>query len=234
MDAFETRDTGKSRRLLGFLIPYSIAVLAAALAVRLFGLPSLFRHGAPAEVLLHAGAGVIAGLIVVGSCVLLERYDWFLEMVRWIRIMVDEALGRRVSRSDAALVALSSGLGEEALFRGALQPGLILAFGLLLPEPWSGVLGLLATALIFGLIHAPLVRALWPWTIFAFLMGLLFGGLVLAADSLVPAIVAHVLINYVNLRRLRSVPIPDRGTGAGAHQEPDAEQADDALQTAAE
>ena len=77
-------------------------------------------------------------------------------------------------------------LGEELFFRGALQPSV----------------GLLVASLLFGLAH---LLPSWPlvlWSLFAALAGLLFGLLYEATGSLVAPVVAHVLVNALNLRWL--------------------------------
>ena len=82
------------------------------------------------------------------------------------------------------LVALSAGVGEEALFRGALQPHLGLAW----------------TALLFGLAH-PLS---WAYIAYASLAGLVLGGLVEATGSLLPAMVCHTVVDAILLYKLKT------------------------------
>jgi membrane protease YdiL (CAAX protease family) len=55
---------------------------------------------------------------------------------------------------------------------------------------------------VFGLAHLPPRRALWSWTGFALLAGLLLGALFAATGNLVAPITAHAAINAVNLRLL--------------------------------
>lgn len=83
-------------------------------------------------------------------------------------------------------VALASSLGEEMLFRGALVP-------------WIGVI---ASSLLFGALHQLRGRSRVSWVAFAAVVGLLLGGLFRATGSLLGPIVAHALINGVNLRFL--------------------------------
>ena len=94
-------------------------------------------------------------------------------------------LGKPSARECVAL-GLASGVAEEAFFRGALQPAL----------------GWLLASLIFGLVHFAPRRELLPWTGFALGAGMLLGGLFEWTGNLVAPIVAHVVINAVNLRRL--------------------------------
>jgi membrane protease YdiL (CAAX protease family) len=80
-----------------------------------------------------------------------------------------------------ALVSIAAGIGEEVLFRGALQP-----LAIRWTVPWIGVT---VVALLFGLAHA-LTRT---YFIAAAVIGLYFGWLALAYDDLVAPIVAHAV-----------------------------------------
>ena len=55
---------------------------------------------------------------------------------------------------------------------------------------------------LFAALHTGRQRGLWIWTLFALIAGLLFGGLVLLAGNLLPAVIAHFVVNAVNLSRL--------------------------------
>jgi len=94
-------------------------------------------------------------------------------------------IGRRGWR-DCLILAAASGLAEEALFRGALQPRV----------------GLVAASALFGLAHFTPRRDLWPWLGFAVAAGFLLGGLFALTGNLVAPIVAHAGINAVNLHWL--------------------------------
>jgi hypothetical protein len=96
-----------------------------------------------------------------------------------------ELVGKRSLR-DCIVLAVASGVAEEAFFRGVLQPAL----------------GWLLASLIFGLVHLAPKRELLPWTGFALAAGLVLGALFESTGNLVAPIVAHVGINAVNLRRL--------------------------------
>ena len=83
-------------------------------------------------------------------------------------------------------VAILSGVGEEIFFRGAMQP----------------VCGFVATSLLFGLVHIGPDRRYLSWTLFAVAMGFLFGAILRNTDSVLGPIIAHVVINAINLRRI--------------------------------
>ena len=67
-------------------------------------------------------------------------------------------------------------------FRGAMLPSL----------------GLHVSSIAFGVMHFPMRRELWPWTVFALVIGYGLGILTLASGHIVGAVVAHILINWLN------------------------------------
>jgi len=101
-----------------------------------------------------------------------------------------------IPASSCALLALSSGIAEELAFRAALQPEI----------------GLVAAALIFGVVHAPLKRELLLWPFLAAGMGLVLGLLYERGDSVIAPAAAHVAVNWINLlylaRKAKEVPPP--------------------------
>jgi membrane protease YdiL (CAAX protease family) len=131
---------------------------------------------------LAAGAGVIAV-----SWVLTRSTAWGERLSRALA----EVIGRP-GPGAIALLAASSSVGEEAFFRGALQPQL----------------GLVWTSLIFGAVHFVPRREFLPWTGFSVAAGFLLGGLLEATGNLAAPLAAHALVNGVNLWLL------SRGLGA--------------------
>jgi membrane protease YdiL (CAAX protease family) len=162
-------------------------LFAAALAWSIWSGRSVFYASeAAAEEgvapLLDAGLGlVVAAATIALSRKITERTGWGDAMGRALA----ELLGDRSVR-DCIVLAVASGVAEEAFFRGALQPAL----------------GWLPASLIFGLVHFAPKRELLPWTGFALCAGLVLGGLFEYTGNLVAPMVAHVGINAVNLRRL--------------------------------
>ena len=128
------------------------------------------------------GLGLAAAAAVIGlSHVVTTRTRW------------GETLGRELARaigplsgSQSAWLAALSGFAEEAFFRGALQPRI----------------GWAAATLLFGLAHFVPRRELLPWTGFAIAVGALLGALFEATGNLVAPVVAHAVVNGINLRLL--------------------------------
>jgi membrane protease YdiL (CAAX protease family) len=124
-------------------------------------------------------AGLAFGLAVVFlSRVLVRSTEWARTLHREFHAVVHELSSREIF-----LLAVSSALGEELFFRGALLP----------------VVGLLPSSVLFALMH---VRAQWrflPWTVMAFIMGLAMGLMYVTLGDLGAPIVAHFIINLFNL-----------------------------------
>jgi membrane protease YdiL (CAAX protease family) len=137
------------------------------------------------------GLGLLLGGGVLGlSQLMTARTRWGEELAR--------SLARGLSRltvAEALLLALASGMAEEMFFRGALQPRV----------------GWMAASLLFGALHFVPRREFLPWTGFAVVVGLLLGAAFDYTGNLVAPVVAHVLINGVNLPLLIRRYGPERG-----------------------
>jgi hypothetical protein len=136
--------------------------------------------------------GVALGLAVVyGSRVVTMRTSWGRELHDEFHSLLGDISGREVF-----ILAVFSSVGEEVFFRGALMP-------------W---IGFWAQAVLFGLLHIGPSKRFLPWTAWALLMGLVFGGLVKLTGDLGGAIACHFTINFMNLHFIRSrIFAPDRG-----------------------
>jgi membrane protease YdiL (CAAX protease family) len=161
---------------------YAGMALVALLIAAGRGDPNLFTVNDPAPRYLIAGTvlGVILGLAVVAlTRAAGRRYEWARDLHRSFHDLLGPLSGREI-----LILAVASSIGEEMLFRGALQP-------------WIGVW---LQAVIFALLHIGPGKRFLPWTASALVMGLLFGWLALETNNLGGPIAAHFAINYVNLR----------------------------------
>ncbi len=151
--------------------------LAAALLPVVFGRPGVW----PALELTGLGSGKTAWGALLGlasgaaAAVLMACWRPMRAMVERLRGLVDWETFRT---SDYVLVALMAACGEEPLFRGVLQP----------------LIGLVPTAVLFGLLHATGAAHV----IVAGVLGLLLGWLYQWSGSLWPPIAAHVMIDLVS------------------------------------
>lgn len=131
---------------------------------------------------VDAVVGLAAGALLAGV--------WHLGCRFWARARaLEERLAELLGplRADEAVtLAVISGIAEEVLFRGAVL------------QAWGWV----AATVLFALVHFG-GRAYRLWTAWAFVAGLLLVLLVLWRDNLLPAILAHAVVNTVGLLRLR-------------------------------
>jgi membrane protease YdiL (CAAX protease family) len=86
-----------------------------------------------------------------------------------------------------AAVSIAAGVGEEVLFRGAIQP---VAASFTTP-----MIGLAIASLLFGLVHA----ASWSYFLLATGVGFYLGGLAMWQGEIVSAVIAHALYDYIAL-----------------------------------
>jgi|GEM_PF-381573 len=172
------------RPMPGFLRVASIAYLALFLAgwlwIHLRGgnLIMVGSWGLFAE----AGAGAGLGLAVAGLSLAFSRVS------RLSRRLEEEFRGLLgpLKPGESILLAALSGVAEEAFFRGALQPAA----------------GIVATSLIFGVLHTGPKRVFLAWTGFAVAMGFLLGWLFEASGGLAAPTALHVVVNALNLWRI--------------------------------
>ena len=136
------------------------------------------------EPLRDAGIGAVVGAAMVVASRLWASTEVGAALMRSLR----EAFGH-LSIGTAVMMATVSAVGEELLFRAVLQPRL----------------GLVGASVLFGLAHVPLERALLLWPVLAFGAGLVLGGLYEATGAALAPMVAHFVINAVNLAWLGSV-----------------------------
>lgn len=87
---------------------------------------------------------------------------------------------------DLIWLGLLPGMSEELLFRGVMLP----AIGL-------NTVGVVATSLLFGILHLSGSQQ-WPYVIWASAVGLLLGFSAVATDNLLVPIVAHVITNLLS------------------------------------
>lgn len=170
---------------LGSWFTLALCLVAAVLPLA-FGQPGVWSALGPvglftARTVLGATLGLVAG---AAAAVLIMHW-------RPLHVIAED-LARLVawehlSTWDYISVAFMAALGEELLFRGALQP----------------LIGLVPTSVIFGLLHATSVAHV----ILAGSLGLLLGWLFHWSGSLWPPIAAHLVLDTVAgvllARRLR-------------------------------
>ena len=176
-----------------------VLVMAAYLALGavalvwadLRGHPNVWHLGGKEPALSMTFAGILGGLaagllLVFASRMALYRFDWARALHREMRHMLFP-----LAEAEIVVLAAASSVGEEMFFRGALLP----------------VVGVLASSAMFALLHiGPKARHL-PWTVSSFGAGLLFGGMFVWTGDLTGPVLAHFLINFLNLRHVAAVEL---------------------------
>ena len=170
----------------GLIFYAAMVVVALVWRWGFVGEPVWFVSRAAAEQGAAPARDILLGLVVGGVVVavsqgLTSRTEWGEGLAR----AMGQSLGS-LKVSHALVLAVASSLGEEMLFRGALQPSV--GWGL--------------ASLCFGIVHFVPRREFLPWTLFAIVAGGLLGGLVLFTGNLLASVVAHALINGINLPML--------------------------------
>ena len=132
------------------------------------------------------GAGATVPLIGIFLAIL----NWPIGPLARIKKFCEEdvvSLFQESSWSELALIALSAGVGEEMLFRGALQA----AFA-----QWIGTAGgLVVASLVFGVMHAISMT----YIVITVILGLYLGGVWIANGNLLTVMVTHALYDFVAL-----------------------------------
>lgn len=189
-----SRWAGASLELFAWRIAAGYALLAGlatalALALR-DGLPWVYPNpwltlGPFESVGWSVGLGAALAALLVGlTRFATPRFTWARRLHGDLR-----PTAHGLSAARIVVIALFSSLGEELLFRGLLQP-------------WLGVLG---AGLVFGLVHQIPGPSRWVWAGWATVVGTALGAIFALTGSLAGPLVAHALVNGLDLAYLRDV-----------------------------
>jgi hypothetical protein len=181
---------GKGEAAMGIAVSYALlatVVTAIALALR-DGVP--WVHPDPwlnlplaLAVPLSATLGLaLAALLIVMTRFTVPRFAWARHLHEELR-----PVARDFTAGQILLIAGLSSLGEELLFRGLLIP-------------WITVI---PAAILFGLAHQMKGPSRWVWAGWATVVGLGLGAIFALTGSLVGPLLAHAVVNAVNLAYLR-------------------------------
>lgn len=167
---------------LAYLVMLALATALGAVSGRLLPV----EHPAPWLALGEHASAVSLGLGLALALGVILSTRWLVERVAWARRLREDLRPLLHGATGAQLFALAvfSGVAEEWLFRGALQP----------------LVGLVPATIVFGLAHLGPGRRFVAWALWAAAVGLALGAIFEATGSLAGAVLAHVAINAVNLR----------------------------------
>lgn len=165
-------------RFVALAAVFYVALLLAAAVVGTLDGRNAFALGNPALFGLVVGVTSACGTVALG--VLLYR---LLPALRRLSNELAPHLVDGAKRRDLVLASILSGVGEEAFFRGALQPEI----------------GLVASSLLFGVLHVGPDRRYFVWTVWAVGAGFLVGLLYSWTGGILAPVTAHVLHNAATL-----------------------------------
>jgi membrane protease YdiL (CAAX protease family) len=142
------------------------------------------------DAVLH---GLLACLPMLFMLHVLYQVKWkpLLELRQEVERIIGELFGGS-SWFELALVSIAAGVGEEILFRGALQP---LAINWLTFWP-----GFILVAILFGAAHA-MTKI---YFVLAMVIGVYFGWLAVRDNNLVTPIVTHAVYDFLALAIIQS------------------------------
>lgn len=156
---------------------YGLLVVAAAVWCGLRGIDLPILGPRPAT-------GLLLGLATAASTVSLSLLAY--RLIPVTRKLAEELAPTLVDGTDRAglvLLALFSGIGEEAFFRGAVQQEF----------------GIVIASLVFGLAHVGPDRRFLLWTAWAIVAGVIFGVLFEETGGLLAPVTAHAAHNAATL-----------------------------------
>jgi hypothetical protein len=187
---------GDRRLAWGLAGAYAVLAFTGGALDWFLGDAQPLAHPAPWLELPAVGASALsvalgvafAFVVVLGTRVSVARYAWAK------RLHVElQPVARRLGAGETVVVAALSSLGEELFFRGLLTP----------------LVGIVASSILFGLLHQVRGRSRWVWAAWASAVGLVLAVVFVATGSLLGPIVAHALINATNLNFLKTYEVDD-------------------------
>ncbi|NWG18045.1 MAG: CPBP family intramembrane metalloprotease [Chloroflexi bacterium] len=174
-------DISSSSLVFQAVLMVVVALLGVGLAIRRTLPQTLERLSLRLPTAQDLGWGIGVGLLLVVALILMSNIWALLAPIEQIneQSAAAEGLSRAFGTVPLAfLLAATAAVGEEVLFRGALQP----------------VFGLWATSIFFALVH--MQYTLTPASLIIFVIGLGFGW-VRQRQSATAAILAHFVYNFV-------------------------------------
>jgi uncharacterized protein len=155
--------------------------------------------------------GIVSGFVIA----FIAQWIISLPIMEKVNARYSNMLGRfELSLSEILIVSVCAGVGEEILFRGAMQP----------------LLGIFLTAMIFVAIHGYINPNNWRLSIYGFYMVLAMIGIGLMASQigLVAAIIAHTVIDVYLLLKLQDnagqIPVDENANLFDNYTEDQSEQ----------
>lgn len=182
------------------------ALFYLALAVLALGVTLVVRDGHPLDhphpwlslsPALGLALSAVLGLALAALVASTTRV--FVAHFAWARALQGELSPSTYGLTAGPLLLLAalSSAAEELFFRALLEP----------------TAGLLVSSVLFGLAHRVRGASRWVWAAWAAAVGLGLGGIYHLTGSLLGALLAHALINTINLFFLRDSALGAKRSG---------------------
>ena len=165
-------------RLLRTAALFYGAFVLLACAIGAFTGRNVFAPGEPLITGLALGAATACATVALGLLAYAALPVFRALSEELAPLLVDGTRGR-----DLVALAALSGVGEEVLFRGALQPEI----------------GIVASSILFGALHVGPDRRFLLWTLWAVGAGFIFGALYAWTGGILAPVFAHALHNAATL-----------------------------------
>ncbi|HEY9653085.1 MAG TPA: CPBP family intramembrane glutamic endopeptidase [Coleofasciculaceae cyanobacterium] len=178
-DTPEFEPLTRTQVLVAMGVTAVVLLLVAKIWLHLGSVVLLPVRGTPEAILLGLG---LAALITGASSVVYRLWPAYRQSADFYLQMVLKPL----VLPDLIWLGLLPGMSEELLFRGVMLP----AVGL-------NPTGLVASSLLFGILHLSGPQQ-WPYVVWATAVGLLLGFSALATGNLLVPIVAHIGTNLLS------------------------------------
>ena len=178
-DQPEIEPLTRTQVLIAMGVTALVLLFVAKLWLHFGSVTLLPLHGTAEAIFL--GLGIALGITALSSLVyrLWPAYrqsaDYYLQLVLKPLVL-----------PDLIWLGLLPGMSEELLFRGVMLP----AVGL-------NTTGVVASSLLFGILHLSGPQQ-WPYVVWATAVGLLLGFSALATGNLLVPIVAHIVTNLLS------------------------------------
>jgi len=147
---------------------------------------------------LAAGVGAVVPLLLLNALIFHPRSGgpWSHPVFGRFRREIIEPLCRELTPPAAGIVAITSGVAEEVLFRGALLTALI--------PPLGAPVAVLVSSVLFAWVHFVTgAREFLPVLLVYIGFGVVLGVIYLTAGGLAPVIVTHALYNFITILLIR-------------------------------
>ncbi len=179
----------RGRGLVGWvMVGYAaLAALGATLSVALGKNPITREPWLETSGLESVLASLVLGVAGAALAIIMTRT--LLVRTNWARVLHGKLRPLVTGRDDSVLwlMAIASSVSEELFFRGFL----------------SVTIGVWLSSLAFGVLHQVRGTGRFGWAGSAFAMGLFLSVLYALTGQLLGCIVAHAIVNVVNLQHLR-------------------------------